>query len=740
MTTWNVRLLGGLEIDWGDRHDAGLESRKVDALFVYLLCHPGREMSREHLGALLWPERSPESARRNLRQALYNLNHALTKVECRQYLHAERRSLSFELPTDAEIDTADFEDAVRRGLHRREPDEQALTHAAQLYRGEFLEGFSLPDSEPFDEWQATQRNRYREMAIQVLKTLSDHLQSQGETDRALLYARRVLDIDPLAEPAHRDLMKLFTVSGRRTAALSQYEELTRTLQRELGVDPDRRTREIYRSILAEEVPETLLEHSPGPTGPVIPLVGRGRAWLLLEESWQAVRDDGARLLRIEGEPGVGKTRLIKTFLHQVTSKHHPEVILGHGPRGGPPRSLEPFPELLRNAVADQIPTRVDEPQGALPALLEQIDQLLPRAAEVGAHPLEHPLAERLVRLIRSRCRTTGRPMVLLLDDLDQASRSSFRLLETILPELTDLPLWIVATGADSKQNPEAWPMEPGDAAVPVDRIRLHRLGEEALPRIVRGLVKDDAEAARLEEILKVRGDGLPLQIAEAVNLLVDEDLLVAAGDGEWALAPGAAPDSLPDGGLDALLRSRLDRLPSSTGRLFCLAALMGRRFDVETLRRAGREHMAVVEIGVEVLLERWLLRQFPRHWGTHPRERDLVLWAHGARRGTFELAHPEIRRAACEGLPEKRRRVMHRAAAAGYAEADSATPWHEETAWHLLEAGCDDEARSHLETAAETAQAMGDEETARFYRERLGVAETADVNASSQAARTRDRE
>lgn len=709
---WTALLLGGFELHVHGAAGASFESRKVEGLFAYLLCHAGRTLSRDHLASLLWPDRPADSARRNLRQALYNLRSVLDGANGWRGLHADPQTVTLDLAGGGRLDVAEFEQALARGFHGQEPDLAELTRAARLYRGDFLQGFSVRGAEPFEEWLSTQRLRLRELAIQVEKTVADRHASRGDHTLAMQSAHRVLEMDPLSEPAHRDLMRLFAVSGRRTRALAQYEQLAQTLRRELGVEPDRRTREIYRAILAEEVPDTLLPHPSGPLGPVVPLVARGRAMLDLQASWEAMLGGGTRVAWVAGEAGVGKTRLVRTFLHQAAKRRQPEVLLGRCSPSGPLGSFEPFPELLRSAVAEQIPTRVDEPEQRLPELLAQIEELLPPAEP--DERVDHPLARQVARLVRSLCRRTGRPLALFLDDLHRAPATTCELLAEILASLAGLPVWVVVTAADTDEPPEL--------GVPVDRIRLRRLGEEACPAIAASLLGDAGGAGRLTAILRTHGEGLPLQIVETVNLLCDEGLLSPAADQRWSLSAEAVPEALPAVGLEPLLRRRVALLPSSARRLLALAAVVGRRFDLELLCRADHEHVAVVEIAIELSIERWLVRPFVRHWATHPRERDLVMWAHGARRGSFELAHPRLRDALYAELPAERRRELHRfvaqayTAAAGEGDDDA---WAEQRGHHWLCGGFPEAARGPLETAAANARRLGDEATAESFERKI---------------------
>ena len=213
---WTALLLGGFELHVEGLPGASFESRKVEGLFAYLLCHAGRTLSRDHLASLLWPDRPADSARRNLRQALYNLRSVLDGANGWHGLHADPQTVTLDLAGGGRLDVAEFEQALARGFHGQEPDLAELIRAARLYRGDFLQGFSVRGAEPFEEWLGTQRLRLRELAIQVEKTVADRHASRGDHTLAMQSAHRVLEMDPLSEPAHRDLMRLFAVSGRRT--------------------------------------------------------------------------------------------------------------------------------------------------------------------------------------------------------------------------------------------------------------------------------------------------------------------------------------------------------------------------------------------------------------------------------------------------------------------------------------------------------------------------------------------
>src|SRR4029077_19445769 len=145
-----------------------------------------------------------------------------------------------------DTDLAAFEGAIA------EDTPAALGRAAELYRADFLDGFSLRDRN-FDDWLTGERERLREHAVQLFLRLMERAAGIG-VEPAIRWALRILAVDPVHEPAHRGLMELYAAQGRHAAALRQYEQLRATLSRELGTRPEpesdalaRRIREDRRS-------------------------------------------------------------------------------------------------------------------------------------------------------------------------------------------------------------------------------------------------------------------------------------------------------------------------------------------------------------------------------------------------------------------------------------------------------------------------------------------------------------
>ncbi len=125
--------------------------------------------------------------------------------------------------------------------------EGELTAATALYRGDFLEGFYLDGSPAFEQWALLERERLRTLAMAAYQQLSGQA-AAGQLDAAIAGAQRLLHLDPLHEPTHRQLMRLLAQIDQRSAALAQYATCRHLLASELAVTPDEMTIALFEQI------------------------------------------------------------------------------------------------------------------------------------------------------------------------------------------------------------------------------------------------------------------------------------------------------------------------------------------------------------------------------------------------------------------------------------------------------------------------------------------------------------
>lgn len=341
-----MRLFGPFQATLDGKELEGFKSDKARALLAYLVVEAGRPHSRESLAGLLWPEMSESAAQTSLRSVLANLRKILGDANnSLPFLIVSRETIQFNLVSDHWLDVNTFTElnADDRGKSARLDQ---LEQAAAIYRSPFLEGFSLRDSSPFEEWIIIRRERYNQQALSVLHHLGESYAKRGEYERALPYAWRQVELEPWQEEAHQQLMRLLALNGQRSAAMAQFETLRRMLADELDIEPGQETLRLIKEIddgsLLREVKESSGLPSPG----IPPYKGLdyfdendtefffGREEItakLVSRIQQTLLPDGKektqglRFLGVIGASGSGKSSILRAGLIPALKRNKPLV-------------------------------------------------------------------------------------------------------------------------------------------------------------------------------------------------------------------------------------------------------------------------------------------------------------------------------------------------------------------------------------------------------------------------------
>jgi predicted ATPase/DNA-binding SARP family transcriptional activator len=343
MSTLKLYLFGTPRLE-RDGEMLAIRRRKGLALLVYL-ARTGTPHSRESLATLLWPDYDHSSALSNLRREMSRIKSDAELDSDEELFSADRHQLTLEPGLNLYVDTAEFESLMAAATaHEHEPGivcldcMERLSRAAELYTSDFLSGFTLPDAPGFDDWQFFEAESLRLLLSQGLQQLFQWHAGQGAYEQAIGYARRWLALDPLHEPAQRELIALYALTGQQSAALRQYEECVRILGEELGVEPEEETTALYEAIRTRQFPPpsghsgarplvtTAVPAPPAAAAPPAvplsaaplgevehqlptfagPFVGRAQELAMLG---QLFANPELRLITIVGLGGVGKTRL-----------------------------------------------------------------------------------------------------------------------------------------------------------------------------------------------------------------------------------------------------------------------------------------------------------------------------------------------------------------------------------------------------------------------------------------------
>ncbi len=333
-----LRLLGPPNILAGDR-EVHLPSQKAQALLYYLAAEGDRPFSRSHVIALLWEESSEREGRNSLSTVLTRLRQTLPVFP----LVADGDTLAWQTSPDVWVDTAlvarELKTAGEGGSAGQSAQTgdrhalRALEEIADLWRGSFLEGFAVRDSASYEEWLRLQREHWQQRWLGLLWRLVQGFQAAGDFPRAIVYAQKALAVDPLQERFHRAVMNLRYQAGDRAAALAQYRVCVGVMREELGAEPDPETSALYEAILQGRLSRPLAKvgvATPPPPvpvpppairrpRPVIPLVGRQpELTALLRHLTTTAQSGQGRLVAIQGEAGIGKSRLVEELLWRIT--------------------------------------------------------------------------------------------------------------------------------------------------------------------------------------------------------------------------------------------------------------------------------------------------------------------------------------------------------------------------------------------------------------------------------------
>lgn len=651
------------------------ETRKAMALLAHLALAE-RPRSREALCELLYPGHEPDRARGALRRTLSTLRSGVGE----DWILASGDSIALRRGDGLVIDVERFR-ALTAG-DDASPDE--LSVAAALFGAGFLDGFSLRDSPDFDDWQAAvARDLERELAT-VLRRLVEALGAGGEIERAIPHARRWLALDPLHEPAHRELIRLYAWAGERAAALEQYRTCVRTLSQELGVAPLEETTDLYTQIgdgtlpvpsrAAASAPPAAPRAAPVPTPDELPLVGRDKELAILFDAHAAAHPHG-RLAIIEGEAGIGKTRLAQTLTDSVRSDggvvlaarcHDDEIGLPYGP----------IVELLEAAA--QAATGSDWPVRVSPQRLADASLLLPELAALRDDTPSPPgldgpaaavrLLEGVASVLTAACESAT-PGVLVLDDSHAADEATLDAVTYLGRRLPTRSVLLVLT----------WRTE---AVPPGHRLRrlatdLLRRGTATIVRPARLRAEDVAtlvrvghpDAPALEEHVRTESEGLPLFVIEYLAAVRDT---------------GDTAAEFPSGILDA----RLTGLSEVAAQVLGAAAAIGRTFALDTVRSAsGRSDEETVSA----------LEELEAH--------GLIREATGVDPG-YDFAHAKLREHVYKHIGLARRRLLHARIAAALTGRRPDESGAAAVAHHLQQAGDDMAAAAQHRRAAEHAASL----------------------------------
>jgi DNA-binding SARP family transcriptional activator len=440
-----VRLFGPLSVEdgarsLGPRDLGGIRPKQV---LQILLAARGHRVSTGRLGDLLWPDEQPRDPAAALQTFVSVLRRHLVddRELARTLIVTEPEAYRYE-PGLIDLDLDRFDVLLERSA--REPTADArrsLERALALVRGDVLE------DEPYADWAEELRGTYRGRVLGAELDAADAALALLDYDDALAHAEAAVQLDRLSERAHRERMLALYGLGRQHDALAVYRELRERLDGELGLEPTPETRRLEAAVLRQEDPAALLPrqivHLPSPNGASLRLLGRDAELGQLDRALRDALDGAGGLILVEGEAGIGKTRLLDELAGGLAG-----VRVGRATCSPLERSL-PYVPLVA-AVHDALDGAGSSGLGReLPERCTEIDAL-----------------EKVVELIREHA-----PLVLFLDDLHWADASSLAALSYLTRRSSGHACAFVA----AVRTEDAPPDHPVRGLMPAVHLRLEPL-------------------------------------------------------------------------------------------------------------------------------------------------------------------------------------------------------------------------------------------------------------------------
>jgi DNA-binding SARP family transcriptional activator/tetratricopeptide (TPR) repeat protein len=560
-------LLGPLQVTDDDGAPVVVSGRQLRLVLTVLLVSVGRRVTAEALIDAVWGDEPPATANGTLQSYISRLRAALGSGAVVWDDAGYRLVVA-----DDEVDHVRFEAHADRGRELLDAGDAvaaraALAEAEALWRGPALGEFA--DVEALGGL-ATRLDQRR------LAALEDRFAADlavGRHDAVAAELGETVAAHPLRERLQAQLALALYRSGRQADALRALSDAGRTLRDELGIEPSRELRDLEAAILAQDpalaAPATAAAVAPaadaapasagGATLVHSPLVGRDAEWAELLAALAEAAHDG-RIVVVEGEPGIGKTRLVEELRAHVT-RQGGTAVWGRSDEGGAAPALWPWLAPLRVLAA------------AVPSVPAQLDELLSGgAAAVGevqavlAQAIQYERFDAVTDVLADV--GAAHPVAVLLDDLQWADAASLELLGYLAGRLpagvlvvatlrqlevgrTDAVTDVLATIA----------RRPGSR-----RLRLRGLAPTATAEIL-----GEAVAPGVASAIHARAEGNPFYALELARLLDEE------GD-----LRGEVPASVGD-----VIRRRLTRLPAATLELIGVGAVVGRDVEIELLAAAA---------------------------------------------------------------------------------------------------------------------------------------------------------
>lgn len=499
MTIITAKLLGNPMI-YKNNKQIIFPYKKAEALFYYMLIE--KRVSRDILVNLFWGTVTEEVAKKNLRNAVYMIKKAFDEDVL---LSPQRAIITLNPEICFQIDLEKF-------IQSKEKD------FLGNYGGDFLEGFFVKDAEAFEEWMLDLRDRYKDLYVYKLHQETNIAYENQDYKKVEAHCKSLIGMDEFDERAYRQLMMIYKEQGKYNQGIDVYNKLVDLLKKELAITPDMKTIKLWEELVKEKSQKEIIDKKQHKDF----FYGRKKELQLLERDYQRfIKNQRGRSFFIIGEAGIGKSKLLETFLkdHDINEE---QFFFTYCYQAEENYSLKPW-----NIIFSKISNVIEKNAIEIPVLLKNIaSYMFPAFAThsevytmnpvenldfLKYQVIENNLIEILERMARYK------KIILIFEDLQWADAMSLTLLKNLILHNRNNAIMIIGTCRNEyRKKLDGFLTELGAYEL-IEKLELKRFNKDEAIDFAAKLLPNHSFNQQIKDLIYRETEGNPFFLKELLN-------------------------------------------------------------------------------------------------------------------------------------------------------------------------------------------------------------------------------